>query len=203
MRGAGALCMNCHQSRSGSYTNSLVGYPLGRPTYAGGSSSFGPHDNPASDMLEGVNGYTYGQVIPSSAHRVSVTDTCAGCHMQTVASTDPAFTKAGGHTFSMTYSAVANGVTNTVDKVDVCTKCHGQITSFDMIKVDYNGDGLIEGVQTEVQKLLRQTLHSVAEFDVPGGWELRRGWFGQVTFGQDELAGEVPARCLELSVGQE
>jgi hypothetical protein len=151
--GAGALCMNCHQSRSGSYTNSLVGYPLGKPTYPGGSSSFGPHDNPAADMLEGVNGYTYGQVIPSSAHRSSVTDTCAGCHMQTVTSTDPAFTKAGGHTFSMTYSVGSNGITNTVDKVNACVQCHGPITSFDMIKVDYNGDGLIEGVQTEVQKL--------------------------------------------------
>ncbi len=148
--GAGSLCMNCHQSRSGSYTNSLVGYPLGKPTYAGGSSSFGPHDNPAADMLEGINGYTYGKVIPSSAHRFAVTNTCAGCHMQTVASTDPAFTKAGGHTFSMTYSN-ASGVL--VDKVDVCVKCHGPMNSFDLVKIDYNGDGVIEGIQTEVQKL--------------------------------------------------
>jgi hypothetical protein len=148
--GAGSLCMNCHQSRSGSYTNSLVGYPLGRPTYAGGSSSFGPHDNPAADMIEGVNGYTYGKVIPSSAHAGSVSNTCAGCHMQTVASTDPAFTKAGGHTFSMTYS---NSFGAVVEKVDVCVKCHGAIESFDMVKVDYNGDGVIEGVQTEVTRL--------------------------------------------------
>ena len=151
--GAGALCMNCHQSRTGSYTNSLVSYPLLIPTYAGGSSSFGPHANPAAEMLEGVNGYTYGQVIPSSAHRSSVSDTCAGCHMQTVTSTDPGFTKVGGHTFSMIYNVVTNGVTNVVDKVDVCVKCHGAITSFDMIKIDYNGDGVIEGIQTEVTKL--------------------------------------------------
>jgi len=149
--GAGSLCMNCHQSRTGSYTNSLVEYPAGRPTFAGGTSSFGPHDNPAAMMLEGVNGYTYGKDIPSSAHRNSVTDTCAGCHMQPVVSSDPAFTKAGGHTFSMTYSN-ASGVV--VDKVDVCVQCHGPITSFDMVKVDYNGDGIIEGVQTEVGKLL-------------------------------------------------
>jgi len=151
--GAGSLCMNCHQSRSGSYTNSLVGYPLGKPTYAGGSSSFGPHDNPASDMLEGINGYTYGKVIPSSAHRYAVTDTCVGCHMQEVASTDPAFLQAGGHTFSMTYT---NSLGATVDKVDTCVKCHGAMTSFDLVKVDYNGDGIIEGVQTEVQNLLNK-----------------------------------------------
>jgi hypothetical protein len=151
--GSGAICMNCHQSRSGSYTNSLVGYPLGKPTYPGGSSSFGPHDNPAAEMVEGVNGYTYGQVIPSSAHRSAVSNTCAGCHMQPVAMTDPGWTKVGGHTFGMTYTVVTNGVTNIVEKVDVCVKCHGEIESFDMIKVDYNGDGIIEGIQTEVTKL--------------------------------------------------
>lgn len=150
--GSGAFCMNCHRSRNGSVTNSIVKYPLIQQTWLGGSS-FGVHDNPASDMLEGVNGWTYGKVIPSSAHALSVSNTCVGCHMQTVATTDPAFLQAGGHTFSMTYT---NGSGATIDKVDVCVKCHGQIDSFDMVKVDYNGDGLIEGVQTEVQKLLNQ-----------------------------------------------
>ncbi|MCX6905291.1 MAG: hypothetical protein NTW03_17795, partial [Verrucomicrobia bacterium] len=151
--GLGGFCMNCHRSRNGSVSNSIVQYPLLQQTWAGGSS-FGPHDNPASDMLEGVNGWTYGKVIPSSAHRNAVTNTCVGCHMQPVASTDPAFLLAGGHTMNMSYPVVANGVTNMVDKVDVCVQCHGPIDSFDMVKVDYNGDGVIEGVQTEVQHLL-------------------------------------------------
>jgi hypothetical protein len=151
--GAGALCMNCHQSRNGSVTNSIVKYPLGQQTWAGGSA-FGVHDNCAADMLEGVNGWTYGLDIPSSAHRNSVADTCVGCHMQPVTSSDPAFTKAGGHTWNMTYNVVTNGTTNVVDMVGVCVQCHGPIQSFDMVKVDYNGDGVIEGVQTEVQKLL-------------------------------------------------
>ena len=150
--GAGSLCMNCHQSRTGSYTNSLVEYPAGRPNYPGTpTASFGPHDNPASEMIQGVNGYTYGQVIPSSAHRSSVSNTCAGCHMQAVASTDPAFTKAGGHTFSMTYSNATGAV---VDKVDVCVKCHGAMDSFDLVRKDYHGDGVIEGIQSEVKKLI-------------------------------------------------
>jgi hypothetical protein len=54
----------------------------------------------------------------------------------------------------MTYKVVNGGVTNTVDLVDVCVKCHGPITGFDFARKDYNGDGIIEGVQTEVQKLL-------------------------------------------------
>lgn len=155
--GAGALCMNCHRSRNGSVTNSIVNYPLGLQTWAGGSA-FGPHDNPASDMLEGVNGWTYGKVIPSSAHRSAVQDTCVGCHMQTIATNSPNYAlglyKAGGHTWNMTYAVVTNGVTNTMEVVDTCVKCHGDIESFDMVKVDYNGDGVIEGVQTEVQHLL-------------------------------------------------
>ena len=45
-------------------------------------------------------------------------------------------------------------MTNTVDKVGVCVQCHGPITSFNFPTADYNGDGVIEGVQTEVQHLL-------------------------------------------------
>jgi Doubled CXXCH motif (Paired_CXXCH_1)/Cytochrome c554 and c-prime len=150
--GAGGFCMNCHQSRNGSVSNSIVKFPLGQQTWLGGSA-FGVHDNPAGDMLEGVNGWTYGLDIPSSAHRFAVTDTCAGCHMNDHYSTNsasPAFTHVGGHSFNMSWS---DG-TNTYENVEACAKCHGPIDSFDMVKVDYNGDGVIEGVQTEVQKLL-------------------------------------------------
>jgi hypothetical protein len=158
--GEGAVCLECHQNRNGSATNQLVNYPIGKTTWFGGSS-FGAHDNPQGDMIEGINAMTYGQAIPSSAHRYAVTNLCVGCHMQTVnqyigttTNKDPAFLLAGGHTFNMTYNVVTNGVTNTVDKVDVCVQCHGQIASFDMPREDYNGDGVIEGVQTEVQHLL-------------------------------------------------
>src|SRR4029077_538563 len=54
----------------------------------------------------------------------------------------------------MSYNVITGGVTNVVDKVDVCVKCHGPITTFDMVRKDYNGDGIIEGVQTEVQHLI-------------------------------------------------
>ncbi len=153
--GLGGFCMNCHQSRNGSVTNSIVKYPLGQKTWAGGSS-FGVHDSPVADMFEGVNGWTYGQNIPSSAHRNSISNTCVTCHMQIVATNNPAFTKAGGHTWKMDYDVVSGGVTNTVDMVAVCAQCHGPIDSFDLVRGDYNGDGVIEGVQTEVQKLLNK-----------------------------------------------
>jgi hypothetical protein len=151
--GLGGLCMECHHSRNGSATTNIANFQQGKPTWAGGSS-FGPHDSTAGDMVEGVNAITYGKFIPSGAHSYTVTNVCVGCHMQPVAATDPAFTKAGGHTFSMFYETVSGGVTNTVDKVDVCVKCHGPIQHFDMVRKDYNEDGVIEGIQTEVQHLL-------------------------------------------------
>ncbi len=151
--GAGALCLQCHTSRNGAATNSIYGYVLGKQTWNGGSA-FGVHDSSQGDMLEGRNAFTYGQTIPSSSHRTTVADACVGCHMQTVNLGEPGFLLSGGHTFKMSYQAVANGVTNTVDKVNVCAQCHGNIASFDFPVQDYNGDGVIAGVQTEVQSML-------------------------------------------------
>jgi hypothetical protein len=153
--GFGALCMQCHHSRNGSAITNINNYKLGLPTWAGGST-FGVHDSTAGDMVEGVNGFTYGKTIPSSTHSFVVKDVCVGCHMQPVAVGDPAFGKAGGHTFSMTYPVVTGGVTNLVDKVDVCVKCHGPMEGFNLARKDYDGDGVIQGVQTEVKNLLNQ-----------------------------------------------
>jgi len=155
--GFGSVCLQCHQVRNGSVTNMLVKYPIGQPTWFGGSS-FGVHDNPQGDMVEGLNAVTYGQNIPSAAHRTAVTNLCVGCHMQPAPSGDPAYLQAGGHTWNMSYNLVTtNGgvlVTNSYDKVNVCVQCHGQIASFNMPRGDLNGDGVLEGAQTEVQHLL-------------------------------------------------
>ena len=151
--GFGALCIQCHKVRNGDVDTQLANYPVGKPTWVGGSA-FGVHDAPQGDMILGINAVTYGQAIPSSAHRFAVSNLCVGCHMQSVDTTDPAFLKAGGHTFKMTYSVVANGVTNTLDKTDACEQCHGPIDSFNLQRGDFNGDGVIEGVQDEVQHLL-------------------------------------------------
>ena len=74
--------------------------------------------------------------------------------MQTVASTDPTFLHAGGHTFLPAW----NTATNSTDLTAACQACHGTTitTSFDFPLQDYNGDGVIEGVQTEIQHLLDQ-----------------------------------------------
>jgi hypothetical protein len=153
--GEGELCIECHHSRDGGASNNVALYPLGSNTWVGGSS-FGPHDGVQGDMIEGVNAITYGQNIPSSAHRETVSNLCVGCHMQAVLPGDPAFLQAGGHTFEMTYNVVSNGVTNVMDKTDVCAQCHGPLTTFNFPVEDYANTGIIQGVQTEVQILLNQ-----------------------------------------------
>ena len=163
--GSGGFCMECHNSRNGSYATMMANYPtyngidlsvtnlVSRPNWAGGAA-FGTHDSPQADMLEGVNAETYGKVIPSAPHANVVSNTCAGCHMQAVASGDPAFLKAGGHTFKMSYNVTNSGVVTEVPLTKVCAQCHGKVDDFDIPVADYTGDGVIEGVQTEVHHLL-------------------------------------------------
>jgi nitrate reductase cytochrome c-type subunit len=150
--GAGGFCMECHNSRNGSVTNMMVQYPLNQPTWAGGVS-FGTHDSPQGDMLEGVNAITYGQTIPSAPHAMVVSNTCVGCHMQTIAATDPAFTLAGGHSTKMSYT---NSVGAKVAVAYVCAQCHGSVTNFDIPAPDYVGVGYSLGIQTQVQMLLNK-----------------------------------------------
>ena len=153
--GSGGFCMECHNSRNGSVTNMMAKYPLSQWNWAGGSA-FGTHDSPQGDMLEGVNAITYGQQIPSAPHADVISNTCAACHMQVIASTDPAFTKAGGHTFKMSYNVTNSGVVTKVPVTYVCTQCHGTVTSFDLPAPDYVGVGYSQGIQTQVQQLLNK-----------------------------------------------
>lgn len=96
--GYGTLCMNCHQARVNAVTYAAT---------TAGTAHFGPHEGPQADMLMGTNGFTYGEEIPSSAHREVVTDTCVNCHTQEPATTDPALGLLGGHTFTMSFAGNA------------------------------------------------------------------------------------------------
>jgi hypothetical protein len=86
-----------------------------------------------------------------------VENTCVACHLQEVSASSPAFGHVGGHTFRPAWDG---GTTNTtaddVELVSACVTCHGPITSFDFKRSDYDGDGVVEGVQTEVKGLLAQ-----------------------------------------------
>ncbi len=60
---------------------------------------------------------------------------------------------------------------NGEDLVAACQQCHGPtVTAFDFPLQDYNGDGVIQGVQTEVQSLLNQLSTLLPNTQWRGGW---------------------------------
>jgi hypothetical protein len=146
--GNGRICMNCHIARQNGEEYAET---------ATGNSRFGPHHGPQTDMLAGKNAVEYGRYIPSSAHLTAVKDTCATCHMQELESTNPAKNLAGEHTFKPVWDAgTPDNDADDVDQVGACVSCHGNVTSFDFARQDYDANGTTDGVQTEVRGLLDQ-----------------------------------------------
>jgi len=139
--GVGQLCMNCHRSRNNVATKVTSNAP-----YYGFSSHYGPHGNPQTDMLMGQNAYQYGDSsLTGLTTHTGVADACVTCHMP-----------GGDHTLTMQDTA-GTGVMH--DRVDACKTCHGpQIQKFDDIKAsyDYDHNGKVEGVQTEIAGLIAQ-----------------------------------------------
>ncbi len=139
--GLGQLCMNCHRSR-----NNVATKVTATPPYYGFSSHYGPHGNPQTDMLLGQNAYQYGDSsLTGLTTHTGVPDACVTCHMP-----------GNDHQLAMQDTS-GTGVLH--DRVDACQTCHGpQIQKFDDIKAsyDYDRNGVIEGVQTEVAGLLAQ-----------------------------------------------
>lgn len=146
MGGTGMLCVNCHKGRQNSET-----YVQGNV-----SSHFGPHYGIQGDLFHGTNAIEYGKVAGGpSAHLYAVQDSCAGCHMNTGNLGDAPANSAGGHTFRVvSLNGTPDDDSDDIDMVGACTDCHGPIESFDMVRGDYNLDGVAEGVQTEVHHLL-------------------------------------------------
>jgi hypothetical protein len=141
--GTAQICFNCHKAR-GSADATL-------PTTL--SSRWGPHHSPQTDVLFAQNVLNFDAVAyPTSTHRYAVTNACVDCHMQATPDTSDHVNRdfVGGHSWNM------SNATSGFDNVKVCINCHGPITSFDDIKAtaDYDGNGLIESVQTEVKGLI-------------------------------------------------
>lgn len=144
--GLGKLCMNCHKSRR----NALEYVQEYHRHY-------GPHLGPQADMLAGTNAVEYGKVVPSTTHNVAVSDGCVTCHMaDTPGKEEPGYLSVGEHTFAMMWDAgTPDDPTDDVENVAACAGCHGEIETFDRrANADFDGDGAIEGVQTEVEGLM-------------------------------------------------
>ena len=146
--GEGVLCINCHHARVSAEV--VVANT--------NSTSLSPHHGTQGDLLLGQNAIEYGLNMPQSRHLLAVTNSCVGCHMQLIAGTSYSNlnTKVGGHTFRLIWN---NNTTNTADDIEVtevCSVCHVEEGTFDFGGEDYDRDGAVEGVQTEIRGLLNQ-----------------------------------------------
>lgn len=146
--GAANLCVTCHHSRTNIATD------LGTADSVTLSSRLGPHHGPQGDMLQGTHGYQFaGYTYTSTTHASVVRDGCIGCHMGNPAQHDGY--NVGGHSFNMQFES-HDGTTYTL--AGVCASCHtnyASASSFDVVFTgrDVDGDGTVEGIQTEFDDL--------------------------------------------------
>jgi len=129
--GLGILCQNCHTGRRSA--SDIV------DQVTTGSGHFGAHHGNQGSMLHQAvvvkDVAPAGFVWSNSNHRL-IEDSCATCHLHGEEGVKT------GHAFE--------------PSVEACEPCHGVITDFDDIvaKNDYDGDGMVDGVQTEVHGLV-------------------------------------------------
>lgn len=132
--GLGNLCLGCHTGRrSADEIEDQV---------ANGSSHFGPHHGNQGAFLYPdvffVDVVGSGFVWSSSQHLL-MEDSCVTCHME-------------GHDGVNEYGSPNTSGHAYEPSVEACEPCHGVLADFDdvMAKNDYDGDGAVEGVQSEV-----------------------------------------------------
>ena len=143
--GKANLCVHCHHSRISA--ESIT------DDFEVTSTHWGTHHGPQGDLLNGSNGWEFpgeGYNFPKSPHRLVVEDACVGCHMgnpRTHVGYD-----LGGHSFNME----SEETTETLSGLCADASCHGStVKEYDFLADhDYDGDGVREGYQTEIDGLL-------------------------------------------------
>jgi hypothetical protein len=146
--GAGQLCANCHNARY-----SVKARVTNNRPYYGFVDRFGPHHNNQADMYYGGNAYQYDDTsFTGLMTHGSAEDACVTCHMTMGYNASSPLNRS--HSMIMADTA---GVP-TATGLAACAPCHGTITSYDGIKAyyDFDRNGKIDGVQTEIAGLLAQ-----------------------------------------------
>ena len=143
------VCFACHVGRY-----SVKAKITTTPPYYGWSDRFYPHYNQQADMLFGSGGYQYGdESFTGLMTHGGVEGLCVGCHMQGRANSLGGNNPLANHSFSMSDTMFSAGV---YKPTNACAPCHGEIEDFDDIRAlyDFDRNGTIEGVQTEIAGLL-------------------------------------------------
>jgi hypothetical protein len=140
--GMGNICINCHKARKNSVTIMTTAV----------NSTWGPHHSTQADNILGLNGAQFGtQPFVSGDHKYAIANICVDCHMAATTDTGTVTRdQVGGHSWNLHYAA-----TN-YDHTVACVNCHGPKTSFSQFQasMDYDGNGTVEDVQTEVKGCL-------------------------------------------------
>lgn len=148
--GNGGICVRCHNSRVSDALQTAEG------------SFRGAHHGPQADMMLGVNGVDFGlDIIGVSFHQLAIEDQCVACHMNESGLGGPGITAppvVGEHSFSMRDNNGTPGIfdDDTIIAGNSCgtAACHVGLDTYDREAFgDYDGDGQIEGIQTEVRGL--------------------------------------------------
>jgi hypothetical protein len=155
--GTSALCMYCHNARRG---------PPATYISTGSNATRLPHESTAADVLLGIRASTNVQSVVSGVTNTIATVTlqnsphttvanCIDCHMYpNPPASDPGHNKIGDHTFSVKNVETGEG------NIAACNECHAgvdTVTDLDHVSQsteDYDGDGTIEGVQSEVRGVM-------------------------------------------------
>lgn len=174
--GLGATCIGCHNSRrSVSDPGTLT-------------SQRDAHAALQGDMFLGENMFfeedAPGGVYPNSPHRTATEDACVDCHMAVNRGQDgPERNKVGDHTHLVIDEEAEfenTGIAPTADDSQgsgcLSSGCHA--TSADVFEFniphtygDFNGNGIREGVQTEVEGLVEALGDAIGEFAMNAGWD--------------------------------
>ncbi|KAA3636385.1 MAG: hypothetical protein DWP97_02865 [Calditrichaeota bacterium] len=143
-KGQSNLCASCHQSRR-DVNVYVAADTTGTFTIPG---HFGPHYGNQGDMLIGANAYEYATyTYYSSAHKNVTVDGCIDCHM--AAGRHASY---GGHSWNMISEDKGYELTQGCN----IPSCHNSgISDLDLTaQADFDWDGTVEGIQTEVHGLL-------------------------------------------------
>ncbi len=142
--GDGHICLNCHKARKDNVN--LVA------TTTTVNSSWGPHHGTQGDNLLGQNAAAFDtKPYLSGSHKYAIANTCVDCHMAATTDTGTVMRdQVGGHSWNLHYDA-----TN-YDHTVGCVNCHGPMTHFSdwQAAMDYDGNGTVEDIQTEVKGCL-------------------------------------------------
>lgn len=139
--GKGQLCMNCHRARTNTAT--VVASQMNKF-----GNRFYPHYSPQADMFLRNNGYEYGLPIGGLATHPGPENGCVTCHMSK---------RVNGSSVHSNHEMAMEDENG--DRVQAFQSCHGAfITTFEDIKAmsDYDGNGQVEAVITEIDGMLAQ-----------------------------------------------